>query len=54
MIPLGTLTLDDLELAAYLYGGTIVRDVSSETYRLVGALIAGSRVTLGPVAVSHA
>ena len=43
------LTLDDLEAMAFKYGGTILRDLPSETYRLVGATMAGVSVTLGPV-----
>lgn len=44
------LTLDDLEALAFHYGGTIERNVADDTYRLVGALVAGRRVDFGPVA----
>jgi len=43
------LTLDDLEKLAFQYGGTIERNVSTNRYTLVGALIDGRRVNLGPV-----
>lgn len=41
------LTLDDLERLAFLYGGTI--EVCSAGYKLVGAVMAGTRLDLGPV-----
>jgi hypothetical protein len=43
------LTLEDLEKLAFTYGGTIERNVSTNRYTLVGALIDGRRVNLGPV-----
>jgi hypothetical protein len=43
------LTLDDLERLAFTYGGTIERNVATGTYTLVGALMDGRRVNLGPV-----
>jgi len=48
-IPAARLTMDDLEAIAFRYGGTIVRDLSDDTHRLVDALIGGRLVTLGPV-----
>lgn len=44
------LTADDLEAIAFTYGGTIERNVRTNTVRLVGAVVDGRRVTLGPVA----
>jgi hypothetical protein len=44
-----SLTLDDLERIAFTYGGTIERNVATGTYTLVGALMDGRRVNLGPV-----
>jgi hypothetical protein len=49
MIPAGQLTMDDLELAAFKFGGTI-EPRPGNRFVLVGALIGGRRVTLGPVA----
>lgn len=46
---MSNLTLDDLERLAFTYGGTIERDVSNESYTLVGATFAGQPVNLGPV-----
>jgi hypothetical protein len=43
------LTLDDLERLAFIYGGTVARDIETGTYRLIGALMDGRRVNLGPV-----
>lgn len=43
------LTADDLENLAFTYGGTVERNVRTNTVRLVGAVFAGRRVTLGPV-----
>lgn len=43
------LTLDDLEALAFTYGGTIRRDVAAGTYTLVGAVMDGRKVSLGPV-----
>lgn len=43
------LTLDDLEKMAFTYGGTIVRDIPTGRYTLVGALMDGRTVDLGPV-----
>lgn len=48
MIRAGSLTLDDLEALAFRYGGTLERNVATNTVRLVGALIDGRRVDLGP------
>lgn len=42
------LTLDDLERLAFMYGGTI--ESSPAGFRLVGAVMDGRTVTLGPVA----
>lgn len=53
MIRAGKLTQDDLEHLAFTYGGVIVRNVEANTYTLVGALMGGRRVTLGPVAVDE-
>lgn len=53
MIPAGKLTQDDLERLAFLYGGQIVVDVAANTRALVGAVMDGRRVTLGPVAVDE-
>lgn len=51
LIPIkGRLTLDDLEKLAFEYGGTIERNIAAGTYRLVGAVVDGRTVTLGPVA----
>lgn len=43
------LTLDDLERLAFTYGGTIEPRPGGR-YVLVGALMDGRRVNLGPVA----
>lgn len=48
--PQATLTLDDLERIAFTYGGTVERDVVTNTYRLVGTTMAGQTFDLGPVA----
>jgi len=48
MIPATTLTLDDLEQLAFTYGGTI-EPRPGNRYVLVGAVIDGRRVCLGPV-----
>lgn len=41
------LTLDDLERLAFTYGGTV--EPSPGGFRLVGAVMDGRTVTLGPV-----
>lgn len=48
MIPAGHLTLDDLEQLAFRYGGSI-EPRPGDRFVLVGALIDGRRVNLGPV-----
>ena len=45
----GRLTLDDLERLAFTYGGEIQQDLATNQCRLVGAVVAGRRITLGPV-----
>lgn len=45
--PRDKLTLDDLERLAFTYGGTI--ESSPAGYTLVGAVMDGRTVTLGPV-----
>lgn len=42
------LTLDDLEALAFRYGGTL-EPLDTGGYRLVGAVIAGTRINFGPV-----
>lgn len=44
----GALTLDDLEQLAFTYGGTI-EALPGNRYRLVGAVMDGRRINLGPV-----
>lgn len=44
----GNLTLDDLEALAHRYGGTVEPRPSGK-YVLVGAVINGRRLNLGPV-----
>lgn len=48
MIRAGVLTLDDLERLAFTYGGS-VEPRAGGRYVLIGALIDGRRVDLGPV-----
>jgi hypothetical protein len=52
VIPAGILTLDDLHHARGLYGGELV--CIAGAWSLVGATIAGTFVTLGPVVVGGA
>lgn len=49
MIRAGVLTLEDLERLAFTYGGTIERNVAADTYTLVGTVMDGRRINLGPV-----